>query len=201
MAVNNQTIAVFLDRDGTMNVEKGYIRNVDDLELIPGVARAIRKLNDAGILAIMTTNQTGAARGFYDVEHILALNNRVSSLLKEQADAHLDAVYYCPHLAKGTVVEYAIECDCRKPEPGMIQEAAKQFPQIDLAHSYVVGDKASDVVFGYNAGCQSILLKTGYGERVLAGKYQVLEKQPHFICDDLPQAVDLILSRTSASCV
>lgn len=192
------TIAVFLDRDGTMNVEKGYIRNVDDLELIPGVAQAIKKLNDAGILAIMTTNQTGAARGFYDVAHILALNSRVAELLKQQADAHLDAVFYCPHLSKGTVEEFAVECGCRKPEPGMIEEAVQQFPQIDLSRSYVLGDKASDVAFGYNAGCQSVLLKTGYGERVLAGKYQVLEQQPHFICDDLPQAVDLILSRTGA---
>lgn len=192
------TIAVFLDRDGTINVEKGYIRNVDDLELIPGVAQAIRKLNDAGILTILTTNQTGAARGFYDVAHIHALNDRVARLLKEQADAHLDAMFYCPHLGKGTVEEFAIECNCRKPEPGMILQAHQQFPQIDLAQSYVLGDKASDVAFAYNAGCQGILLKTGYGERVLAGKYQVLTHQPHFVCDDLPQAVDVILSRVNA---
>jgi D-glycero-D-manno-heptose 1,7-bisphosphate phosphatase len=189
------TIAVFLDRDGTLNVEKGYIRNVDDLELISGVAQAIRRLNDAGILAILVTNQTGAARGFYDVEHIRALNDRVATLLKEQANAHLDAMFYCPHLAKGVVEAYAIECACRKPEPGMIQQAISQFPDIDLAKSYVLGDKASDVVFAHNAGCQGILLKTGYGKRVLAGKYQALEKEPHFVCDDLPQAVDLIMSR------
>ncbi len=192
------TVAVFLDRDGTMNVEKGYIRNVDDLELIPGVAQAVRKLNDAGILAILTTNQTGAARGFYDVAHIHALNDRVAQLLKEQADAHLDAMFYCPHLAKGTVEEFAIECDCRKPEPGMILQACKQFPDIDLTQSYVLGDKASDVAFAYNAGCRGILLKTGYGERVLAGKYQALAHQPHFVCDDLPQAVDVILSHMKA---
>jgi D-glycero-D-manno-heptose 1,7-bisphosphate phosphatase len=189
------TIAVFMDRDGTLNVEKGYIRNVEDLELIPGVAQAIRRLNDAGILAIMVTNQTGAARGFYELEHIQALNDRVAKLLKEQADAHLDAVFYCPHLAKGVVEAYAVECTCRKPEPGMILEAVRQFPQIELEKSYMLGDKASDVALAYNTGCQGILLKTGYGERVLAGKYQVLEKTPHFVCDDLPQAVDLILSR------
>lgn len=188
------SIAAFLDRDGTMNVEKGYIRNVADLELIPGVAQAIRKLNDAGILTIMTTNQTGAARGFYELEHIHALNARVETLLIEQAGAHLDAVFYCPHLEKGTVAEFAVACVCRKPEKGMIEEALKRFPGIELEKSFVLGDKASDVEFGHRAGCRSILLKTGYGERVLAGKYQSLDFKPHYVCDDLPHAVDVILS-------
>ena len=187
------TIAVFLDRDGTLNVEKGYIRNVDDLELIPGVAQSVRKLNDAGILAILTTNQTGAARGFYDLSHIDALHQRLAELLQDEAGARLDAVYSCPHLAKGIVSELAIECSCRKPMPGMILQAVERFPQIDLLKSYMLGDKASDVAFAHNAGCQSVLLKTGYGDRVLAGKYQVLEKQPHFVCDDMPQAIEMIL--------
>jgi D-glycero-D-manno-heptose 1,7-bisphosphate phosphatase len=192
------TIAVFLDRDGTLNVEKGYIRQVEDLELIPGVAQAIRKLNDAGLLAILTSNQTGAARGFYERSHIEALHERLAVLLQEQAGAYLDAVYYCPHLGKGIVAEFAVACDCRKPEPGMIQQAMAKFPEIEIAKSYMLGDKASDVLFGHNAGCQSILLKTGYGDRVLAGKYQVLEKEPHFVCDTMPQAVELILSRVQA---
>ncbi len=189
------TIAVFLDRDGTLNVEKGYIRNVEDLELIPGVAQAVRRLNDAGFLAILASNQTGAARGFYDVAHIDALHERLAQLLQGQAGAHLDAVYYCPHLGKGVVPELAVACTCRKPEPGMIQQAMARFPEIEIEKSYMLGDKASDVAFGYNVGCQSILLKTGYGERVLAGKYQVLEQQPHFVCADMPEAVELILSR------
>lgn len=193
------SIAFFLDRDGTLNVEKGYIRNVDDLELIPGVAQAVRRLNDAGILAILTTNQTGAARGFYDLSHIHALNDRIQTLLKEEAGAHLDAVFYCPHLEKGTVEEFAKACTCRKPETGMILEAVKQFPQIEQASSYVLGDKASDVEFGKNAGCKSVLLKTGYGERVLAGKYQSLSITPDYVCDDMPQAVDIILNELQAN--
>jgi D-glycero-D-manno-heptose 1,7-bisphosphate phosphatase len=193
------TIAFFLDRDGTLNVEKGYIRNVEDLELIPGVAQAVKQLNDAGILAILTTNQTGAARGFYDLTHIHALNARLQELLKQEADAHLDAVFYCPHLEKGTVEEFAKACTCRKPETGMILDAAKQFAQIDLAHSYVLGDKASDVEFGKNAGCKSVLLKTGYGERVLAGKYQSLDVKPDYVCDDMPQAVEIILKELQAN--
>lgn len=189
------TIAAFLDRDGTLNVEKGYIRNVEDLELIPGVAQAVRKLNDAGVLAILTTNQTGAARGFYDLDHIHALNDRVQALLKEQADAHLDAVFYCPHLGKGIVPEFAIDCTCRKPEPGMIHDALKLFPEIDLPHSWVFGDKASDVAFGKNAGCHTALLKTGYGDRVLAGKYQSLDSEPDLVCDNLPEAIEQVLAR------
>ncbi len=192
------TIAVFLDRDGTLNKEKGYMRHVDDVELIDGVAQALRKLNDAGILAIMASNQTGAARGFYPEEHIVALNQRVADLLMAEAGARLDAVYYCPHLGKSEIPQYAIACKCRKPETGMIEEACRRFPQIDLPNSYMLGDKASDVAFGYAAGCQPILLKTGYGERVLAGKYQVLEKPPAFVCDDMPAAVELILSRVAA---
>jgi D-glycero-D-manno-heptose 1,7-bisphosphate phosphatase len=189
------TIAVFLDRDGTLNVEKGYLRQVQDLELIPGVAQSVRKLNDAGVLAILTTNQTGAARGFYNLAHIDALHERLSLLLKQEAGAHLDAIFFCPHLPKGVVPELSIVCHCRKPAPGMIEQAVQRFPQIELTKSYMLGDKASDVGFAKNAGCRSILLKTGYGERVLAGKYQVLENQPDFIYNTMPEAVDLILAR------
>lgn len=191
-------IAAFLDRDGTLNVEKGYIRVLEDLELIPGAAQAIRRLNDAGVLTILTTNQTGAARGFYGVSHIEALNQRIQTLLQMEANAHLDAVFYCPHLEKGIVSDYAMACTCRKPESGMIEAACQQFPDIDRHRSFVLGDKASDVEFGQRAGCQSILLKTGYGERVLAGKYQVLENAPHFVCDSVVEAVDVILSSLPA---
>lgn len=191
------TIAVFLDRDGTINVEKGYMCKLDEVELVEGAAQAIRKLNDAGILAILTTNQTGAARGYYDEAHIVALNNRVAELLQQQADARLDAVFYCPHLAEGVVERYALACQCRKPETGMIDQACQQFPQIDRARSYVLGDKASDVAFGYAAGARPILLKTGYGEQVLAGKYQSLDREPEAVCDNLPQAIELILSQVA----
>jgi len=192
-------IAAFLDRDGTLNVEKGYIDNLDNLELIPGAAQAVRRLNDAGILAILTTNQTGAARGYYNEEHILALNAKVQSLLKEQAGAWLDAVFYCPHYDKGTVAPYNIDCDCRKPACGMIEAACKQFPDIDKSRSFVLGDKATDVEFGHQAGCKSILLKTGYGERVLSGEYQTLERQPDYVCDSIVEAIDCIMQVASAA--
>ncbi|MEM0951091.1 MAG: HAD family hydrolase [Cyanobacteria bacterium P01_H01_bin.74] len=183
------SIAVFLDRDGTLNQEKGYIRNLDDLALIAGAARAVKALNDYQVLAILTTNQTGAARGFYSEDHINALNARVSALLLRETGARLDAVYYCPHWAKSTMAHYAIACRCRKPEPGMIESACQAFPAIDCSRSYVIGDKASDVMFAKNTGCKSILVKTGYGQRVLDGKYQVLEQQPDYICENTEEAV------------
>ncbi|MBY0449936.1 MAG: HAD family hydrolase [Cyanobacteria bacterium] len=191
--LQQKQIAVFLDRDGTLNEEKGYLRQVDDLVLLPGAANAIRRLNDAGILTVLTTNQTGPARGFYGEDHVLALNKRLVSLLEKEGGAHLDAIYYCPHLAKGSVPEYALECDCRKPQTGMIDKACTAFPGINRELSYVLGDKASDVEFGHNAGCKTFLLKTGYGTRVLEGKYQVLSTKPTYVADSVVEAVDLIL--------
>lgn len=189
--------AVFLDRDGTLNVEKGYIHNVDELELYPGVAQCIRSLNDAGYLCILTTNQSGPARGYYDEDHVRALNQRVVDLLAREAGAILDAVYYCPCLPSGTVSPYNVESVNRKPNTGMIDQACQRFPEIDRAQSWVMGDKATDVAFGYRAGCQTVLLLTGYGQRVLEGQYQSLQEMeapPTLVAADLTHAVACILA-------
>ncbi len=193
MSEVEQKRAVFFDRDGTLNVERGYIRDLEHLELYDGVATAVKRLNDLGVLCILTTNQTGVARGFYDIEHIHALNNKVNRLLNEQAGAFLDAMFYSPYYERGVVPEYAKASDCRKPGIGMIRKALEQFPEIDLASSYVVGDKATDVDFAHNAGTRSVLLKTGYGTNVLAGKYQALTHPPTLICENLVEAVDAII--------
>jgi D-glycero-D-manno-heptose 1,7-bisphosphate phosphatase len=187
--------AVFLDRDGTLNVEKGYISDVGAIELYPGAAAAVRRLNDAGIPAILVTNQTGAARGYYTIEHVHALNRRVSELLMHEAGARLDAVYFCPHYRDGIVPGFTKDCDCRKPAPGMILQAKRDLPDIDLAQSFVIGDKATDITFARNAGCRGILVRTGYGEQVLAGEYQNLEVQPEKVCADIIEAVAYILSQ------
>ena len=194
MSREQKQLAVFFDRDGTLNIERGYIRDLEHLELYPGASQAIRKLNDLGILCILTTNQTGAARGFYDIEHIHALNNRVNALLFEEAEAHLDALYYSPYYARGIVPELTKDSDCRKPKTGMIRQALNDFPRIDISLAYVVGDKATDVEFAHNAGARGILLKTGYGQNVLDGKYQALEHKPEAICDNISEAVKLIIA-------
>src|SRR5579883_138359 len=147
---------VFLDRDGTLNEEIGYIHDVSMLNLINGAAESVKKLNEANVAAVLVSNQTGAARGFYSEEHIKKLNERLVALL-EQKGARLDALYYCPHLESGKVKEFSIACDCRKPEPGLVKRAFAEHQDLDPARSYVVGDKASDVELAKKCGAKAIL--------------------------------------------
>jgi D-glycero-D-manno-heptose 1,7-bisphosphate phosphatase len=182
--------AVFLDRDGTINVEAGYIRSLDDLVLMPGAADAIRSLSEAGFKVILATNQSGPARGYYPESWVHALHERLSDLLAT-GGARLDDVFYCPHLPDGTVPGYAVACACRKPEPGMLLAAAETHG-LDLSRSFMVGDKATDVEVGHRAGCRSILLRSGFGDEVLAGRYQ-WACEPDFVADTIVEAAAWIL--------
>ncbi len=184
---------VFLDRDGTLNVEIGYIRKVDDLQLIEGAGQAVKKLNDKGVAAVLVTNQTGAARGYYPETHIHSLNERLIMLLKKEG-AFLDDVYYCPHLEEGEVEEFSFACDCRKPARGMVDKALADHPEFDGARSFVVGDKATDVELAHNCGARGVLVKTGYGEAVLKGEYQN-PVQADFEAGSIVEAVDWILKQ------
>lgn len=186
-----QKPAVFLDRDGTINEEVGYIHEAKNLVLIPGAATAIRRLNEAGVLAILVTNQSGPARGFYPESHIGTLNQRLTDLLLEEG-AFLDDLYYCPHLPDGVDPRYSLACACRKPGTQMVDLAVAKH-DVDKRRSYVVGDKATDVELGQNAGCKSVLLTSGYGERVLKGEYQ-WKVEPDFVAPTLLAAVDWILA-------
>lgn len=191
MVVVMRKPVVFLDRDGTLNVEKGYIHNVDDLHLIEGAAESVRRLNHAGVVTILVTNQTGAARGFYPEEHIVALNNRLLELLRKEG-AHLDKVYYCPHSPEGSVEALICVCNCRKPAPGMVEQAFNEWPELDRNLAFVVGDKASDVELAQNCGVKGILVLTGYGEKVMKGEYQ-WKVEPDFEAPSINEAVDWIL--------
>jgi D-glycero-D-manno-heptose 1,7-bisphosphate phosphatase len=191
--------AVFLDRDGVINVEKGYIHEVNDLDLIDGVARAIRKLNDLDIFVCAVSNQSGAARNYYDQNHIEALNQRVGNLLKVEAGAYLNAFYYCPYLspsAGGTNPDLTGWSTSRKPNTGMLVAAAWEY-DLDLSSSFMVGDKATDVDLAHNGGLQGILVKTGYGKKVLAGEYQHTIKAD-YVAEDLPNAVDWIIGQIAS---
>lgn len=183
---------VFVDRDGTLNEELGYIFNVDDLVLLPGAAEAVVRLNGAGVACIVVTNQSGPARGFYAEEHVQKLNERLARLLAEQG-AVLDGVYYCPHHAEGVVEQYAIACDCRKPATGMLARAFSEHPDLDAARGYVVGDQSTDIDLARNAGLKSVLVKTGFGQAVNSGKYQ-WSVEPDYVADTIGQAVDWILN-------
>lgn len=182
--------AVFLDRDGTLIEEANYLKNLEDLKIIKGTPEAVKKLNKNGILAIMVTNQSGVARGYFDEDNVKFLNKSLNSLLKKDG-AYLDGFYYCPHHIKGIIDEYAKECDCRKPKAGLIQQALQDFREIDLKKSYVIGDKLCDIELAKNAGCRGILVKTGYGSQ-LAEEVQNSIK-PDFIAETIEEAVNWLL--------
>ena len=135
--------AAFLDRDGVLNVDHGYVHRLEQLDLIPGAAEAVRLLNQAGFLTIVVTNQSGVARGLYGEDDVERFNDEVRRQLAA-AGARIDAFYYCPHHPQGTVARYAIACDCRKPKPGLLDQAARDFA-IDRARSFMIGDKDDDM--------------------------------------------------------
>jgi len=185
--------AVFLDRDGVLNVEAGYIHNIEDLNLIPGVARAVRALNELGLFCCLVSNQSGPARGYYPKSHVDALHLRLLKLLEEENKARLDALYYCPYLSPqvgGIDPQFTLWSAWRKPNTGMLVAAAWEH-DLDLAKSFMIGDKATDIDMAHNAGLTGILVKTGYGQSVLSGEYQHKTK-PDFIAADLYEAVEWI---------
>lgn len=188
--------AVFLDRDGVLNIEAGYLYRVEDLQLIPGAAQAVRRLNEQNLFCTLVSNQSGPARSYYGADHVDALHQRLVHLLQTEADAHLDALYYCPYLSPesgGTNPDFTRWSTWRKPNTGMLVAAAWEH-DLDLRQSFMVGDKATDVDMAHNAGCTGILVQTGFGQEVLSGKYQH-HTQPDFIAADLAVAVDWICGR------
>ncbi len=177
--------AVFLDRDGTLNEEVDYLSDPDQLALIPGAAGAVARLNARGIPVIVVTNQSGIGRGRYGWEEFGAVMRRMEALLALD-DARLDAVYAAPHHEKG-LGDYAVaDHPDRKPNPGMLLKAAAEHG-LDLARSWMVGDKALDLEAGRRAGCRVALVRTGYGAAVDGAEADL-------VAADLAEAVDRILA-------
>ncbi|WP_013322734.1 D-glycero-alpha-D-manno-heptose-1,7-bisphosphate 7-phosphatase [Gloeothece verrucosa] len=184
--------AVFLDRDGVLNVEAGYIRRVEDLHLIPKVAQAVRKLNNLGIFCCLVSNQSGPARDYYPVSHVEALHQRLSQLLFEQAGAKLDALYYCPYLspaAGGVNPEFTAWSSWRKPNTGMLVAAAWA-NDLDLKQSFMVSDKVTDVDMAHNAGLKGVLVSKNAGKPVIGGYLH--RTKPDYLAKDLNEAVTWI---------
>lgn len=149
--------AIFLDRDGVLIKENGYVHKIDDMEIIDGVADAIKKFNDADFITIIVTNQAGVARGLYEEKDTENFNREMIKRLAVQ-NAKINRVYFCPHHpTEGKVKEYSIICECRKPNPGMLLKAAKEH-NIDLRYSWMIGDRDSDIKAGKAAGCRTILI-------------------------------------------
>ena len=185
---SKMNVAVFLDRDGTINEEMGYINHIDRFMLLPGAAEAIRRINESGIKAVVVTNQSGAARGYFPLELIDQVHKKLHQLLKAEG-AFLNGIYTCVHAPPGKGEAGA--CDCRKPKIGLMLQAAHEL-HIDLGRSYVVGDRLKDIVMARNGGAKAILVLTGYGK----GEQDFLaasKVQPDFVAADLAEAVDWIL--------
>lgn len=159
--LSNKQKAVFLDRDGTINKYIGFLRNIDEFELLDGVCEAIKKINQSGYLAIVVTNQPVIARGEVSYEELQEIHNKMETLLGNEG-AYVDAIYYCPHHPhkgyEGEVPELKIDCECRKPKPGMLLQAAKDY-NIDLSQSWMVGDSDNDIQAGEAAGCKTVMLE------------------------------------------
>lgn len=191
-ALSFQRPTVFLDRDGTLNKEIGYIHNLSELVLIDGASAAVRLLNEHRVAAVLVTNQSGAARGYYPEEHIRELNARLVKLLAADG-AFLDGLYYCAHLPEGVFEPLARQCQCRKPLTGLVEQAYREHTDLDPSKAYVVGDKASDMDLARNCGAKAVLVRTGFGQAVLEHRYQ-WAVSPDYTADDIRAAIAWILA-------
>jgi len=183
--------AVFIDRDGTLTEEVGYVNHPSRLRLLPQSGAAVRRLNQAGIAVVVVTNQAGIARGYFSPEVLAAVNATLVSQLKDEG-AHLDGVYVCPHHPTEGEAPYRLVCDCRKPKPGLLLRAASDLG-LDLGRSTLVGDKGSDLVAARAVGTRAVLVLTGYGLGEWEYRRSALPVQPDHVADDLLGAADWVI--------
>jgi len=186
--------AIFLDRDGTIIEEIGYIDDPEKVQLLPGAVEALRIFRQLRFWILVLSNQSGVARGFFPESRVGAVNQRLQEQLRAQG-VEVDAFYYCPHHPQAAVPAYRVECDCRKPRPGMIQQAMREFPVV-LDRSVIIGDRYSDVEAGKRLNLTAILVLTGYGanEYSLYGQ-DASRTQPDFVARDLLEAAHWVENR------
>ena len=187
--------AVFLDRDGTVNEEVGYVNHLERFTLLPRVGEAIRLLNQNGLKAVVITNQSGVARGYFPESLVHLVHQKMQDLLKKDG-AHLDGIYYCPHHPDVGAPPYRQKCRCRKPEPGLIEEAVKEL-NLDLRSSYMIGDRGVDIEFAHRVGAKGILVLTGYGKGEWEYWGRQWKEKPDYVAQDLFEAVRWILLQES----
>jgi D-glycero-D-manno-heptose 1,7-bisphosphate phosphatase len=187
--------AVFFDRDGTLIEEADFLIDPDLIRATAGAFEAVRRANQAGVLAIVVTNQSGVARGYLSENQLRTINQRMQELFESEG-ARLDAVYYCPHHPTEGLEGYAVTCHCRKPRPGLLEEAARE-RGICLEQSVTIGDSLRDIEAGHRAGTAGVLVTSGYGQ-AQAARLQGLEnplEQPDYVASDILRAVDWALER------
>jgi D-glycero-D-manno-heptose 1,7-bisphosphate phosphatase len=189
--------AVFLDRDGTLNEEVGYINHIDRFHVFPWTAEAVLRLNRAGIPAVLVTNQSGVARGYFPETLVQEIHRMLQADLA-RSGAGLDGIYYCPHLPDGKVEAYRKTCVCRKPSLGMLQRAAQEF-DIDLGSSFVISDRYRDLSMGFKVGARGALVLTGYGKGEYLYHKDSWPRMPDCVAANLLEAVDWVLRGTIGS--
>lgn len=189
--MNDSLRAVFIDRDGTISEEVGYVNHPSRYRVFPFAAEAVRILNEAGWLAILVTNQAGVARGYFKEELIGEVHKILQDELARDG-ARLDAIYYCPHHPTVGVPPYRFDCDCRKPRPGLIRRAAEEFG-LNLARCWMAGDRYSDVELARNAGTRSAFVLTGYGRGELEHQSHEWQQRPDLVAENLLEAVRKIV--------
>jgi len=187
--------AVFLDRDGTMIHDVGYLSRREDLRWFPWTIDAIRLLNRAGFLVFVTTNQGGIGLGYCTLEFVESTHRDMQATV-EASGGRIDGWYYCPHHPRAVTDALRVACRCRKPQPGMIERAGREF-DIDLARSFVVGDKLADVELGNGVGATSVLVRTGHGELEVARLGGIVPGAAH-LAAELMEATSWILDRAGA---
>ena len=180
-----------MDRDGTISEELGYINHPSRFRVYPYSAAAVKLLNENGWLAIVVTNQAGVARGYFPEEMIGTVHDLLNSDLDREG-ARLDAIYYCPHHPTVGEHPYRLDCACRKPQPGLILRAAQEFA-IDLAQSWMIGDRHSDIELARNAQVKSALVLSGYGRGEWEQQHSQWQYQPDLVSENLLEAVQQIL--------
>jgi D-glycero-D-manno-heptose 1,7-bisphosphate phosphatase len=188
--------AVFIDRDGTISEEVGYVNHVSRYRVFPFAAEAVRALNEAGWLAVLVTNQAGVARGYFKEELIGQVHGLLAAEL-ERGGARLDAVYYCPHHPSVGEAPYRFDCDCRKPKPGLILRAAEELG-LERARCWMVGDRHSDVELARNAGVRAAFVLTGYGRGELEHQSHAWKHRPDLVAENLLEAVQKIIEESDA---
>jgi D-glycero-D-manno-heptose 1,7-bisphosphate phosphatase len=184
--------AVFMDRDGTISEEVGYVNHLGRYRVFPYAAEAVRLLNEAGWLAILVTNQAGVARGYFTEELIAAVHGMLEEELMRTAGARLDAIYYCAHHPSVGEPPYRFDCDCRKPRPGLIHRAAADF-EIELPASWMIGDRYSDIELAHNAGVRSAFVLSGYGRGEWEYQRAAWKSEPELVAENLLEAVRMIV--------
>ena len=186
--------AVFLDRDGALIEDVVQLTSAEQIRVLPGVPRALTLLREAGFRLVVVSNQAVVARGLVTEQQVRELQVQVELRIEGEGGPDLDGFYFCPHHPKATLAAYRVDCECRKPQPGMLLRASKELG-LDLPSSFLVGDRITDIIAGSRAGCRTVLVQTGQhlAPPIETSQPLDLSIQPGFVCADLPAAVQWIL--------